>query len=107
MAQNNLYTHYILLSPALAISVASSAYITSGCLQIPLLGIDIIDAVADLSLNPPISKMDIAPVPYLNASIISSPPTPLTRSSAAVAAVSVTISTLATEIKSIYYPPPN
>ena len=97
----------MLLSPALTISTTSSAYITSGCLRIPLLSIDIIDTIANLSLNPPISKMDIAPIPYLNASIILSPPAPLTRSSTAVTTASIAISTLTTEIKSIYYPPPN
>ena len=51
--------------------------------------------------------MDIAPIPYLNASIILLPPASLTRSSTAVAAISIAIFTLATKIKSIYYPPPN
>ena len=51
--------------------------------------------------------MDIAPIPYLNTSVILLPPTPLTRFSAAVATISITISTLTTKIESIYYPPPN
>ena len=93
--------------PALTISAASSAYTTSSYQPILLPGINIIDAITNSTLILPISKMDTALIPYPNASIISSPPTPPTRSSIAVAATSIIISTLATKIKSIYYSPPN
>ena len=97
----------MLLFLVLTISTALSAYTTSGYLLIPLPGIDIIDAITDLTLILPIGKIDTASISYLNAFIILLPPTPSTRSSAAVAVISITISALVIEIKSIYYPPPN
>ena len=97
----------MLLFPALTIFTTSSAHTTSSCRPILLPGINIMDAVADLTLILPISKMDTTLIPHPNASIISSPSIPPTRSSAAITTISITTSALTTKIKSIYYPPPN
>ena len=93
--------------PALAISAALFTYTTSSYLPIPLPSIDIMDAVANSTLIPPISKMDTASVPYLNASVILLPSTPPAGSSAAIITISIAVSALTAEIKSIYYPPLN
>ena len=65
------------------------------------------DAITNSTLIPPISKIDTAPISYLNTSIILLSSTPPTRSSTTITTISITISTLTTKIKSIYYPPPN
>ena len=93
-----------MLFPILTVSITSSAYITSGCRPILLLGIDIIDTIANLILIPFINKIDIAPIFYLNAFIILLFSTPSIRFFAAITTIFITISTLIIKIKFIYYP---
>ena len=96
-----------MLFPILIIFVALSAYITSSYLLIPLLNINIIDAVANLISIPFINKIDIIFIFYLNVSIILLFFMPFTKSFTIIITISIIISTFIIKIKSIYYPPPN
>ena len=65
------------------------------------------DAIANLTLIPPISKIDTAPIFYPNASVILLLLVPFARFFITIITISITISILTTKIEFIYYPFPN